>query len=61
MKINKFKFYRLQEGLSQAEAAKLIGISRAYISLFETGRATPSEEITCRLARAYGIEAKELM
>lgn len=61
MKISKLKFYRIREGLSQERAAKQIGISRSYLSLFEIGGAIPDTELLVKMARVYGVDPQDLL
>jgi putative transcriptional regulator len=50
---------RLQKGMSQAQVARLAGVSQAYVSHIELGRRTPRLPLALRLAAALGqpIEA----
>lgn len=50
------KKIRLFHNLTQNQAARLIGISRASIGSYEEGRAEPPYEILKRICKAYGIE-----
>lgn len=47
---------RLFHDLTQNDAARLIGISRANLRSYEEGRAEPPYNILRRICKAYGIE-----
>ena len=46
---------RLDLGWSQAETASHAGVSRKWVSDFETGRTSPDLATTMRLLRALGL------
>ena len=46
---------RLERGLSQAELGRLIGVSQATVSEFESGMAEPRMQTVRRYARALGL------
>lgn len=48
-----FRAIRKRLGLSQAEFAEALGVSRQYVSRLETGDATEASETLCRLALMY--------
>ncbi|MBQ7332869.1 MAG: helix-turn-helix transcriptional regulator [Clostridia bacterium] len=60
MIINHVKFYRKQRGLSQAELAKKIGVSRNSISSIERGEYIPSLETAFELCEALFVVIHEL-
>jgi molybdate-binding protein/transcriptional regulator with XRE-family HTH domain len=51
---------RLQQGLSQAELAAAIGLSRQALSSLEAGRAVPRTDVALGLARALGTTVEAL-
>lgn len=51
---------RAQQGLTQREMAKLVGLSQAQISLHETGEDLPAPAIRPRYATALGITLDQL-
>lgn len=55
------KYYRLQKGLSQAEVADHIGVSRQAISNWESKRAYPELDNIILLCKLYGITTDELL
>lgn len=52
---------RKEKGLSQAELAEELGITRQTISRWESGLATPSAENLIGLSRVYGVTVEEMM
>lgn len=57
---NVLKIMRDNKGLSQTEAAKLLGISNASLSQYEAGRTMPQSEYMKKLANFYNIDEKTL-
>jgi transcriptional regulator with XRE-family HTH domain len=51
----KIKKIRKEKGMSQAELAKKIGINIRMISLYESGKSTPSMETIQKLASLFGV------
>lgn len=52
---------RKEKGLSQAELAEELGITRQTISRWEAGVSTPSAENLISLSRVYGMTVEEMM
>lgn len=46
---------RNRAGLSQDDAARIAGLTRATIQNAETGRRSPSGRVLAALARVYGV------
>ena len=57
---NVLKIMRENKGLSQTEAAKLIGVSNGSLSQYEAGRTIPQPEYMAKLANFYNIDEKTL-
>lgn len=57
----KIKNYREQQGYTQEEPGRLIGVSHVSISLYEQGKRTPSFKKGVKLAKVLGIPCEELM
>ena len=57
---NKIKELRLKKGLSQAELAKVIGVSRQTIISIEKGACVPSTLLALKLSRLFGKTVNEL-
>ena len=57
---NSVRHWRAQAGLSQADAARAVGISRQALIGIESGRHVPSTSIALGLARALGCRVEDL-
>lgn len=57
---NKLKEVRKEKGYSQADLAKLVGVSRNTISSIETGQFTPSAKLALILCIALDKKFEEL-
>ena len=55
-----YKEAREKAGLTQEEAAEKIGVSRASIWLWETGRCSPLIASLSKMSEAYGVPISEL-
>lgn len=51
---------RLAAGLSQAELASRLGVSRQTINAIETGKYTPSLPLALLIARFFGTSVEEV-
>lgn len=51
---------RKEKGLTQAEVAKAIGISRQYYGMIEQGRRESPIAVAHRIAQFYGADIAEL-
>jgi putative transcriptional regulator len=51
---------RAEQGLSQAELAKAMEVSRQTINAIETGRYLPSLPLAMGLARYFGTSVEEM-
>lgn len=56
----KIAYYRALKGLTQAELASKAGISTPYVSHIETGVKRPTFKLTVKVAKALGVDWKEL-
>lgn len=52
---------RKEKGLSQAEVAEELGVTRQAVSRWESGRAWPSAEKLVAVSRLYGVTVEELL
>ena len=50
-----FKFYRQRAGLTQKEAAALIGINDYQLGNYETNRSEPSIAVLIGMSKAYNV------
>lgn len=56
-----FKFYRQRAGLTQKEAADLIGINDYQLGNYETNRSQPSLEILKKMSKVYSISIDKML
>jgi DNA-binding XRE family transcriptional regulator len=49
------KALRVNAGLSQKEAAKLIGVSNQTLCAYENGRAFPKQPVIEKMCEVYGV------
>lgn len=57
---NKLKIIRAEKTLSQAQLAKLVGVSRNTISSIETGQFNPTAKLALILCIALDVKFEEL-
>ena len=57
---NRIKEVRMEKGLSQAELAEMVGVSRNTISSIETGQYSPTAKLALILALALDKKFEEL-
>ena len=55
------KYMRKTTGLTQAELAKILGISKSHMGHIEQGKREPSVEILWKLSDTLDIRAKDLI
>lgn len=60
MKFTPMQIQRVSNGLSQKEAAKILGISRSYLSQCETYDVPIPQEQLSRMVKLYQCTPKEL-
>ena len=51
---------RCRPPLTQVELAALVGVDQTYISLLESGRRSPSDDVRKKLAKAVRVAAARL-
>lgn len=56
---NKIRIKRVLAGMSQEELSNSAKVDRAYISLIETGKKTPTLAVLERIAVALGCSVKD--
>lgn len=59
--MNSFRRYRILANMSQAEAAKRIGVSQQAISKWESGKTLPRILQAFKAAEVYGCKANDLV
>ena len=52
--------YRKKAKLGQKELGEKLGISRALISMFETGKVMPTNNMAVDIARILGVAPEEI-
>lgn len=57
----KFKFYRVKTGLTQKEAAELIGIKDYQLGNYETNRSEPSIPILKKMSKVYQVSIDKMV
>lgn len=58
---NKLKEIRLQKGLTQAEAAKKIGITRSSLANYESNIREPDYQTLKKIAECYSVRSDDLI
>jgi putative transcriptional regulator len=58
--LNNLRVLRVTSGLTQAELADIIGVSRKTINTVENGVFVPSTVLALKLARALGVSVEDL-
>ena len=59
--VERIKQLREEDGLSQAQLAKAVGISQAAIALWELGDRTPSADAIIKLAEFFDVSSDYLL
>lgn len=57
----RFKFFREKCGMSQKEAADLIGIKYYQLGNYETNRSEPSISVLKQMSKIYGVSIDQLV
>lgn len=57
---NEVRRYREQQGWSQGELARRLGVSRQTINAVETDKYDPSLPLALRMAKLFGVAVPEL-
>ena len=58
--LNRIKEYRGERGLTQAELAEQVGVTRKTVNTVENGVFTPSALLAIKLARALEVPVEQL-
>jgi len=56
----RLKFWRLQQGLTQRQAARRLGIGESTLAILESGRLRPTVQQLQTLQRTFGADADRL-
>lgn len=57
---NSIRVHRARLGMTQAELAERIGVTRQTVIAIEQGRYSPSLEMAFQIARAFGVALDEV-
>ena len=57
---NRLRVLRAERGLSQADLALALGVSRQTVNALETGRFDPSLPLAFAIARRFGLRIEEI-
>lgn len=57
---NRIKVLRAEHGLTQAELAERLDVSRQTVNALETGKYDPSLPLAFRLARLFGLRVEDV-
>ncbi len=60
MRNEKMKELRKQMGLSQAELANLVGVSRQTVNMIEMGDYNPTVALCIKICKALGVTLNDL-
>lgn len=55
------KTLRLREGMTQAQLAQKLGLTKSVISAYETGLRLPSYDILIHIAKIFGVSTDYLL
>ena len=61
MDCNKYKYYRLQRGLTQAMVGQLLGVKQATVAQWEIGKSNPTAKLLPKLAKLYKCKIDALL
>jgi putative transcriptional regulator len=54
------KEIRKNKGLKQYEVAKMLGVTKDYISMLERGKRTPSSRLIRKMAEIYNVPPEQI-
>ncbi len=60
MKNKNLQELRLDKGLTQEQASKILGITKEYLSMLETADRNPSDNLKEKLAKLYKCEIVDI-
>ncbi len=58
---NRIKSIRLKAGLTQEEFGKLFGLVKSTVSLYESGKSTPNDDIKIQICKHFGVSIDYLL
>lgn len=57
---SRLRMLREAKGLSTLKVGKILGVSHSALSMYETGKRIPKDDIKAKLADFYGLSIDEL-
>ena len=57
---NKISFYRKKNGMTQDELARMLGVSRQFVSSIEGAKKIPSIKLAFQLSDIFGVPVDNL-
>lgn len=57
---NAIRAYREDAGMTQADLARRVGVTRQTLNAIEQGKYSPTLELAFQLARVFGVALEEL-
>lgn len=60
MEINRLRKRRMAAGLTQEQAAELLGVSQSTVCQWETGRTNPRINMFPTIAQLYGCQVEDI-
>ena len=51
----RLKKLRKNKGITQIELAEILGVQKSTVSLYETGKSDPSDEVKIRIAKYFKV------
>lgn len=60
MKRKTLQDFRKEKNLTQEEVAKLLGITKEYLSMLERGYRNPSDKLKKKMAELYKVKAYDI-
>lgn len=59
-RLSKFRYLRKERGLNLEDIARELNVSKAYISMIETGKRSLDYEMAIQMARIFNIRPDEI-
>ncbi len=59
-RLSKFRFLRKEKGLNLEDIARELNVSKAYVSMIETGKRSLDYEMAIQMAKIFDIRPDEL-
>lgn len=59
-RLSKFRFLRKEKGLNLEDIARELNVSKAYVSMIETGKRSLDYEMAIQMAKIFDIRPDEI-